>query len=95
MLTPHAGELARLTGGAVTWRAAADLAQQTGAVVLLKGSPTFVCGDGPPIVVTSNGPELATIGTGDVLAGMIAALLARGVALAMLSFTSSSVSMCS
>lgn len=79
VLTPHAGELGRLTGEGATWRAAAGLAGRTGAVVLLKGGPTFVCGIGTPTVVTSNGPELATIGTGDVLAGMIAALLARGM----------------
>ena len=79
VLTPHAGELARLSGGDATWQAAEAVAERTGAVVVLKGSPTFVCGDGIPTVVTSNGPELATIGTGDVLAGMVAALLARGM----------------
>ena len=79
VLTPHAGELKRLTAGERDWHAAAKLAESSGAVVLLKGSPTFVCRGGPPAVVTANGPELASIGTGDVLAGMIGAALARGM----------------
>jgi NAD(P)H-hydrate epimerase len=54
------------------------LADSTGAVVVLKGNPTFVAGSSLG-VVTSGGPELATIGTGDVLAGLIAALVATGV----------------
>lgn len=78
VLTPHAGELTRLTGGDHGWEAADGLARRNGAIVVLKGNPTFVCDGGTPIVVTSNGPELASIGTGDVLAGMVAALLARG-----------------
>jgi NAD(P)H-hydrate repair Nnr-like enzyme with NAD(P)H-hydrate dehydratase domain len=48
-------------------------------VVVLKGNPTFVTDGGPARVITTGGPELATIGTGDVLAGMIAALLGRGL----------------
>lgn len=79
VLTPHAGELNRLTGTEADWHDAAALAESAGAVVLLKGSPTFVCSSGPPSVVTSNGPELASIGTGDVLAGMIGAATARGM----------------
>jgi hydroxyethylthiazole kinase-like uncharacterized protein yjeF len=79
VLTPHAGELERLTGGGSDWHAARELATSTGTVVLLKGSPTLVCGRGTPRVVTTNGPELASIGTGDVLAGMIGAAIARGM----------------
>ncbi len=79
ILTPHAGELERLTGSGSDWHVATDLAASTGAVVLLKGSPTFVCGPGIPRVITTNGPELASIGTGDVLAGMIGAVVARGM----------------
>ncbi|MGA9595071.1 MAG: NAD(P)H-hydrate dehydratase, partial [Acidimicrobiia bacterium] len=51
---------------------------ETGAVVLLKGNPTFVLG-AEQWVVTTGGPELATIGTGDVLAGVVSALWARGL----------------
>lgn len=80
VLTPHAGEFARMAPDLpATPRGAAGLAERTGAVVVLKGSPTVVTGGGIPWVVTTGGPELATIGTGDVLAGMIGALLARGV----------------
>lgn len=66
VLTPHSGELRRM--GSVP----------TAATVLRKGNPTLIDGD-VPWIVSSGGPELATIGTGDVLAGMIGALLARGL----------------
>lgn len=78
VLTPHAGEFRRITGSEPSPAAARALAGSTGAVVLLKGNPTFVTDGATPWVVTSGGPELATIGSGDVLAGMIGALLARG-----------------
>lgn len=66
VFTPHAGELRRM----------GELPRE--ATVVRKGNPTIVDGD-PPWIVSSGGPELATIGTGDVLAGMIGALLARGL----------------
>ncbi len=78
VITPHAGEFHRLTGEGAGYRPAADLAERTGAVVLLKGNPTVVAGR-ERWVVTSGGPELATLGTGDVLTGMVAALIARGL----------------
>ena len=80
VLTPHAGEFERLAGrrgGTFSVRA---LAGKLGGVVLLKGNPTRISDGGLPVLVTTGGPELATIGTGDVLTGMIAALMARGVA---------------
>jgi ADP-dependent NAD(P)H-hydrate dehydratase / NAD(P)H-hydrate epimerase len=79
VITPHAAEFERLTGEAASPEAASRLASDSGVVVLLKGSPTFVMGR-QRWVVTSGGPELASIGTGDVLAGMVAALIARGLA---------------
>lgn len=78
VLTPHAGEFRRLTGMEPNHESAMRLADATGAVVVLKGNPTFVAGL-DLAVVDSGGPELATIGTGDVLAGLIAALLADGM----------------
>jgi NAD(P)H-hydrate epimerase len=87
VLTPHAGEFARLAN--VTAREVdADrvglvrkLAAETQAVVLLKGSRTLVGSpDGTVRVNPTGGPFLATGGTGDVLTGMIAGLLARGLA---------------
>ena len=78
VVTPHAGEFARLTGEPASPAAAAALATATGAVIVLKGSPTFVMG-AERWVVVSGSEVLATIGTGDVLTGMIAALIARGM----------------
>ena len=80
IVTPHAGEFERLTGEPARPQAAFEIAEETGAVIVLKGSPTFVAGS-ERWAVTSGGPELATIGTGDVLAGMIGALVARGLPL--------------
>lgn len=78
VITPHAGEFARLTGEAADYRTAMSVPDKAGTVVLLKGNPTFVLG-AEQWVVTSGGPELATIGTGDVLAGLVGALWARGL----------------
>ncbi|MFC6884304.1 MULTISPECIES: NAD(P)H-hydrate dehydratase [Actinomadura] len=87
VLTPHAGELSRLTGAARdeiearrlehVRRAAAELS----ATVLLKGSTTLIAEEDRPVRVNPTGtPRLATAGTGDVLSGLIGALLAGGMA---------------
>lgn len=84
VLTPHAGEYARLVGeppGEDRIAAARRLADAAAAVVLLKGSGSVIAEPGPEGRVAVNptgGPWLATAGTGDVLAGIIGALLARG-----------------
>ncbi len=78
IITPHAGEFERLTGQAATYENAMNVPDATGAIVLLKGNPTFVLG-AEQWVVTTGGPELASIGTGDVLAGVISALWACGL----------------
>jgi hydroxyethylthiazole kinase-like uncharacterized protein yjeF len=85
VLTPHAGEFARLAGttardvGVDRIGGARKLASETDAVVLLKGSRTVVAApDGRVLVNATGGPFLATGGTGDVLTGMIAGLIARG-----------------
>lgn len=79
IVTPHAGEFARLTDEEAGPEAARRVAARIRGVVILKGSPTFVTDGEVAWVVRSGGPELATIGTGDVLAGMTAALWARGL----------------
>ena len=79
LVTPHAGEFRRLARSDADYKRANEVADDLGITVLLKGNPTFVCSGDTPICVTSNGPELATIGTGDVLAGMVGALMARGL----------------
>lgn len=79
VLTPHAGEFARLSSDVPDPGGARKLAERMNAVVVLKGNPTIVTDGGPPRVVMTGGPELATIGTGDVLAGVIGALISRGL----------------
>jgi hydroxyethylthiazole kinase-like uncharacterized protein yjeF len=85
ILTPHAGEFARVSGCATREieadrvRHVRDLAARTSATVLLKGSRTLVgTPDGVVRINPTGGAFLATGGTGDVLTGMIAALVARG-----------------
>lgn len=79
VITPHVGEFKRIAGVGGGQYAVRALARSRGATVLLKGNPTSISDGGLPILVRSGGPELATIGSGDVLAGMIAALMARGL----------------
>lgn len=81
VLTPHAGEMARLLGvknhevEADRFGAVRQVVQRTGAVVVLKGAHTLVgLPDGRLLVNTSGGPMLATAGSGDVLTGLIAGL---------------------
>jgi hydroxyethylthiazole kinase-like uncharacterized protein yjeF len=87
VLTPHAGELARLLGaerGDVEARRLEHIrraAAELDATVLLKGSTTLIAEPDRPVRVNTNGtPWLATAGTGDVLSGLIGALLAGGLA---------------
>jgi NAD(P)H-hydrate epimerase len=86
VLTPHPGEMARLSGlsteavQADRLGLAASRAQAWGAVVVLKGARTVVASPRlPPAVVASGNAGLATGGTGDVLAGLTGALLAGGL----------------
>lgn len=82
VLTPHAGEFARLTGrplGPDRVAAVRELAAAWGVTVLLKGRATLVAApDGAVLVNEAGGSWAATAGAGDVLAGVIGALLAAG-----------------
>jgi hydroxyethylthiazole kinase-like uncharacterized protein yjeF len=81
LLTPHAGELARITGAEVgpdRLATARALAADLGVVVLLKGSATVVAGpEGAAYVALAAPAELATAGSGDVLGGFAGSLLAH------------------
>jgi NAD(P)H-hydrate epimerase len=86
VLTPHAGEAARLLGVESEWvsahrlEAAATVAERFGAVVVLKGADTIVrAPDGRTIVCDTGPASLATAGTGDVLTGVVGAFLAKGL----------------
>lgn len=84
ILTPHAGELARLLGcssdevSARRLDCARRASESSGAVVVLKGDDTLVVWGDRIAVNAHASPALATAGTGDVLSGTIAALVARG-----------------
>lgn len=82
ILTPHPGELRRLTG---PWsddfdklEKARDFAARHRCVLLIKGAHTIVFYQGKGFVNSSGNPGMATAGSGDVLAGVITALLAQG-----------------
>ncbi len=86
VLTPHAGELARMLRvereavEADQLDFARRTAEEYDAVVLLKGRRTLIARpDGRTRVTTSGVPWLAVAGAGDVLAGVIGSLLAAGL----------------
>jgi len=86
VLTPHAGELARLLESDSAQiererlRHVRDAAARSDAVVVLKGDDTLIAEPGGRVAVSPGAsPALATAGTGDVLTGVIAALLAQGL----------------
>ena len=86
LLTPHAGEFARLTGRdradveANRLDAVREAARELAVTILLKGSTTLVASPGGDVRVnTAATPYLATAGSGDVLSGVCGALLAGGL----------------
>ena len=86
VLTPHPGEMARLTGRSTAdvqrdrIATALNAAGRWGCVVVFKGAYTVVASpDGRAMVSPFANPALASAGTGDVLAGAVAGLLAQGL----------------
>jgi NAD(P)H-hydrate epimerase len=86
ILTPHPGEMARLTGRSVPEiqsdriRSAREFARKTGVVLVLKGARTVIADpEGPVYVNPVAHAVLASGGTGDVLTGLIAGFLSQGL----------------
>ncbi len=84
ILTPHPGEMSRLTGNSVKELQAdrlghaQELASASGATVVLKGDRTVIAfPDGETWINPTGSPSMATGGTGDILTGMIAGLVAQ------------------
>lgn len=84
IITPHVGEMARMTGKPKSWieknreEAAQTFAAASGAIVLLKGPRTIVASPGERIHINKTGNSgMASAGSGDVLTGMIAAFLGQ------------------
>ncbi len=82
VITPHVGELSRLTGISVSElkedlsHYAIEYAARLHGVVVAKDAVTFVCREGKPVCVCMGGNSgMATAGSGDVLTGCLAGLL--------------------
>lgn len=88
VLTPHPGEMARLTGleiaeiEAERINVAKKYAEEWQAIVVLKGAPTVIgCPNGTVYVNSTGNSSLATGGSGDVLTGIIAGLAAQEISM--------------
>ncbi|MDP2167091.1 MAG: NAD(P)H-hydrate dehydratase [Thermodesulfovibrionales bacterium] len=92
ILTPHPGEMARLTGAGAKHiekdriKTAISFVKDiisgnkgADCTLVLKGAPTITAGGGEIYINTTGNPGMAKAGTGDVLTGMIAAFLAQGL----------------
>jgi NAD(P)H-hydrate epimerase len=84
VITPHPGEMARLTGLSIPQvqrdrvGIARSFAREHDVVVVLKGHRTLVAQpDGEVWVNTTGNPGMATGGTGDILTGMVAGMIAQ------------------
>jgi NAD(P)H-hydrate epimerase len=84
VLTPHPGEMARLTGLTVAevqgrrLEVARDFAQRLGMTLVLKGARTLIAHpDGRVAVNTTGNPAMAKGGSGDLLTGLVAGMIAQ------------------
>lgn len=85
VLTPHVGELSRLTGKSISELKedlaahGSLLASELHAVTVAKDARTYICREGEPVCLNIRGNSgMATAGSGDVLAGCILGLMAQG-----------------
>ncbi len=86
VITPHPGELSRLSGLKISEivqdriHIARQYAQEWNCTLVLKGGPTVTASaDGNVFINSTGNPGMATAGSGDVLTGIIAAFLAQGM----------------
>lgn len=86
VITPHPGELSRLTGGTIAdirrdpIRAAVEAATEFGVTVVHKGAPAVIATKTGQVYVNATGNAgMATGGSGDVLTGIIASLIGQGL----------------
>ena len=81
ILTPHAGEFARLGGSSDADRVAAaeEMAKDLGCILLLKGHGTVITDGSATYINPTGNPGMAVGGSGDVLAGIITALLGQEI----------------
>ena len=86
VLTPHPGEMARLTGKTIDEvqsdriHYATYYAREWGVTIVLKGNKTLIAApNGDVYVNTTGNPGMATAGSGDVLCGIITGLISQGL----------------
>lgn len=86
VITPHAGEMARLTGHSIPYiqnhrkDIAKDFASRYNVTVILKGNKTVVATPGGSLYINTTGnPGMARGGSGDILCGMVAAFIGQGL----------------
>lgn len=81
ILTPHKGEMKRLLKAFPEIDLCRKFSQENNVTLILKGAPTFIFHPGEiPCVNITGDPGMATAGSGDVLTGLLASLLAQGLA---------------
>ncbi|QGG49112.1 NAD(P)H-hydrate dehydratase [Heliorestis convoluta] len=85
VLTPHPGEMARLTGLTIEeiqqnrLQVVTHFAKDWGVTIALKGARTLIAtAEGELFINPTGNPGMATAGSGDVLAGVLGSLLAQG-----------------
>jgi NAD(P)H-hydrate epimerase len=86
VLTPHPGEMSRMTGLSIEEinenpvKQAKKFAKEYNVIMVLKGSRTVIATPEGSIYINTNGnPGMATAGSGDVLTGMITSFIAQGI----------------